>query len=211
MRKHRVFFAFLALGLASATAADAQVVAEGSALVGVTWIMAEPPARFAIRSEGAAEDLVVTDAEFATRGATLGATAGVRIDDRYSIEGLFTWVPTRLSAGEGLEAQRGEADGSVLIYGATVIYHFAETGPFRPFFGVGAGAQTTRFGDADWRSETEPMGNLVAGGEIELGRGLSLRLDARNCISAWESGVAGTDDTVRTDAMFAAGLRFTSR
>jgi outer membrane protein W len=197
----------LALALSPAIAADAQVKLEGSALMGATWMMSEPPARFAIES-GSGGDVIVGDGELDDEGITFGASVGVRFGGRYGIEGLFTWVPTQLRAPQGLEAEGGKLEGNAYSYGVTLIYHFEESGVFKPFFGVGAGAQTTRFGPAGFRSQTEPMVNFLAGGQVELMRGLALRLDARNCISAWESRIAGTDNAVRTDAIFSAGLSF---
>ena len=196
--------------LALVEPARAQMRVEGATMIGGTWIMAEPPARFAIRSGNVPGDVIVSDAELATRAVSFGAIAGLRFGDRYGVEAMFQWVPTELSAGAGLESEGGSVDGDVLMYAANGVYHFAERGPFKPFFGLGIGAQTTRFDRSGWRGETEPMLNLVAGGEVALSGRIGLRLDARNCISPWKSRVEGTDDAVRTDAVFSAGLRFST-
>jgi hypothetical protein len=196
----------LLLAVVPASPVRAQVELEASALAGATWRMSEPPSRFAIRSD--VGDIIVTDSELDTR-PTFGAILGVTFGDSNTIEALFSWAPMELTAVDGLEAVGGETDADVLVYSLTVLHHFAESGPFKPFFGLGAGAQTTRFQPVGWRSETEPMVNLIAGGLVELRPGLSLRLDARNCISAWASNVPGVDNAVRTDAVFSAGFTFT--
>lgn len=199
--------ALVALVLLEAPA-QAQTRIEASTLVGGTWVMAEPPTRFAVRSDGSAADLVVTDGELAARNVSVSAIVGARFGPRFGVEGLLTWVPTQLKAPQSLASEGGSIDGDVLIYSATALHHFAESGPFKPFFGVGVGAQTTRFDREGWRGQTEPLVNLLAGGEIELGSGIALRLDARNCISPWKSRVSGADNAVRTDAIFSGGLTF---
>jgi hypothetical protein len=199
----------LTLALAVAPV-EAQVRLDGATMVGGTWIMAEPPQQFTIRSGGASGDVVVTDGELTASSVSLGAIFGVRFGRRVGLEGLLQWVPTQLRAPRGLETERGSVDGDVFMYSATAVYHFAQTGTFKPFFGVGVGAQTTRFDGADWRGETEPLVNLLAGGEVALRPGLAIRLDARNCISPWRSRVSGVGDAVRTDAVFSAGLSFST-
>jgi outer membrane protein W len=196
------------LALAFATApAHAQIRLEGATMIGGTWIMAKPPSQFAIRSRGASGDAIVTDGEIASNGVSYGAIFGARFG-RLGAEALLQWVPLELNAPHGLESEGGVLGGDVFMYSATAVYHFRQSGTFKPFFGIGVGAQTTRFDGTAWRGETVPMANLLAGGEVELGSGIALRLDARNCISPWRSRVAGADEAVRTDAVFSAGLAF---
>lgn len=187
--------------------AQATIEAEASILGGATFFLVDPPSQFAIH-RGDASTLIVRDGEFRT-SAGVGVNAGLRIADRFGVEGMFWWVPTRLSASEGLEAQGGRVDANNFMYGATLVYHFTQFPRIQPFAGLGVGGETLSYeSHLAWERHTHLMANGVIGANVWLNDIVAVRMEVRDCITRFESGVAGVDDTAHNDLMLSAGLNF---
>jgi hypothetical protein len=52
------------------------------------------------------------------------------------------------------------------------------------------------------------MGNAVLGLYVQIREGLGLRIEARDCIARFESGVNAVNDTWENDLMTLVGLSF---
>ena len=197
----------LVAGAFGSARAQLKVEAEASTFFGGTWFLTDPPTRFAIPSAKDADPLFVENGDYRD-GVMAGVNAGFRFADRFGVEGFFAWIPTRLTATSGLEAQGGEIDATSLMYGATFLYHFTRFDRVHPFFGVGVGAETMSYDPAGLKRHTEFQGNGVVGANVWLTDGFGLRFDARDCLSSWESMITGVDDTTENDLMLSAGLNF---
>ena len=175
---------------------------EVAPFVGGTFFLSDLPAQFAIPVSGNS-DVVMENGKFAN-AFTLGMNAGIRIADRFGVEGFFGWLPTQLEAGANA-TQAFDADS--YMYGMTLLYHF-DTETVRPFLGVGAGAETFRYDNANWDGHTDFMTNVVAGLNIPFTDVMAVRLEARDCITWFESHMANVDNKAQNDLMLSAGLSF---
>jgi outer membrane protein W len=198
--------AFTAGAFGSARA-QLKVEAEASTFVGGTFFLTDPPAQFAILSAKDASPLFINGGKYRD-GVMGGFNAGLRFADHFGVEGFMAWIPTKLSAASGLEAQGGEVSANSLMYGGNVLYHFTQFTPIQPFVGVGAGGETMSFEPEGWKRSTGFQGNGLVGANVKLTKGLSLRFDARDCLSSWESKITGVDNTNENDFMFSVGLNF---
>jgi outer membrane protein W len=198
----------LALTATAFGSASAQVQVEVSTFVGGTWFLTDPPNRFAIPSAKDAQPLFVEDGSYRDY-VTAGFTAGLRFADNYAVEGFFAWMPTRLTASSGLEAQGGDMDANSFMYGGNLLYHFTQFSPtVQPFIGLGVGGETMSYEPQGWERHTTLQGNALVGTNVWLTDGIALRFDARDCLSSWESHLDGVDDTTENDLMLSVGLSF---
>src|SRR6185295_2870848 len=69
---------------------------EVTPIVGATLFLDDGPNTFAL-SRGTKDPLIVQGGRY-SNALTLGVNAGVRWNDRFAIEGLFSWLPTKLTA-----------------------------------------------------------------------------------------------------------------
>jgi len=173
---------------------------------GGTFFLSNPPSEFLIHRSGT-DALTIGEGEFKNQ-FTFGLDAGVRIDERYGVEAFFSWLPTELSAATGLSRA---VDVNGYMYGLTFLYHFDPAAQFKPFLGLGVGAETFDYKMAGWDTETEYMGNVVAGANVPLTDLLALRLEARDCITFFDPGIAGADTKTQNDLMLLTGLSFRFR
>jgi outer membrane protein W len=199
----------MALGLALAAHAPASAQrfqGEVSLMSGGTFFLVDPPSTFAILRQGA-QPLIVQNGQFKD-AIGVGANAGVRIGDRVSVEGMFWWVPTELSAADGLSGY-GKVMGSSLMYGGTVLYHFAPYPNIEPFVGVGAGAETMSYEKhLAWERDTDGMINGVVGSYFKFAEHLWLRAEVRDCLTRFHSGIVGVDAANHNDLMLSAGIAY---
>jgi hypothetical protein len=202
-----------ALALAATqTPAQGQVAFEVQAtpMVTGTVFLGDPPQRFAILRQQSAMPLIIDRGNYRD-GIGYGANAGVRIAERFGLEGMFFWIPTRLQAEGGLEAYGGEVDVNSLMWGATALFYFPLLGEVEPFAGLGIGAETVSYDpQMAWKRHNDLMGNVVVGGSAPLTDRLALRLEARDCITRFDSHITGIEHSTENDLMLSAGLMFRS-
>lgn len=201
----RVSALALAILVVARTPAPAQVAVEVEAgpFVGGTLFLSGTPEQFTIYRQEASP-LVLRGVELRD-AAVMGTTAGIRIAERFSVDGMYAWVPTRLTATEGLEPHGGAVDVNAFRYGVTFAYHFAPGARVQPFAGLGVGGETVSYGSRlAWNRRTERMASLAVGSDFWLTETLSLRLNAGEFVTRF----AGTPQRHR---MITAGLTFRDR
>jgi hypothetical protein len=190
--------------------AQAQITFEGqvSPMMTGTFFVADPPSRFAIMRQGSALPLVVEEGRFQDDFG-VGVNAGVRIAERFGVEGMFFWVPTSLEAENGLEAYGGEVKVNSLMWGATALYYLPRLGDLELFGGLGVGAETVNYEpELAWHRHNDVMGNVVVGANGYFTERLGIRFEVRDCVTRFESHITGIDDKMENDLMISAGLTF---
>lgn len=203
MKIKRSLAALGVLVVVATAEAQAQMVFEVTPFTGGTFFLSDPPNRFALGRRAGAP-LVLQESSF-DHAWTLGVHTGVRFDERWALEGMFSWIPTSISASSGLPAA---ADVNGFMYGLTGLFYLPVEGRVVPFLGLGVGAETFDYDIEGVENETEWMGNVAAGLHIELGEKLGLRLEARDCFARFHSGVSGIANGWENDLMTTVGLSF---
>lgn len=201
MRMQRLLAALGVVAMVAAAEAQAQVVFEVTPFTGGTFFLADPPNRFALGKRVGAPT-VVQGGEF-DDAWTVGLNTGIRINEMWAIEGMFSWLPTKLSATSGLT---NAADVNAYMYGITGLFYLPIESRVKPFVGLGFGAETFDYDIPDVETDTELMGNVLAGLFVELNDRLGLRLEARDCFARFDPDVSGVDHKWENDLMTTVGL-----
>jgi outer membrane protein W len=161
----------------NAASAQMAIEAEAGPFVGGTMFLSSSPGQLAIGRQGASP-VIVQDGQF-RNAITVGVHAGVRFAERFSLEGTYAWVPTRMTARHGLEAHGGGVDVNAIRYGLTSAYHFAPRGRFQPYVGLGVTGETLSYGPhLAWERRSSLAGTAMLGGNLWVADGLMLRLNA---------------------------------
>jgi hypothetical protein len=183
---------------------DAQV----SPMVTGTFFLTDPPERFAIHRQGATP-LIVRNGEFG-HAFGVGANAGILIAQDFGIEGMFWWIPTELTAADGLFEYGNKVDANSLMYGVTAVYYFPHIADVvEPFVGVGIGGETMSYDpELAWERHTDFMTHAVVGGHYWFNDRLALRVEGRDCLTRFHSEVEGVDSSNEHDLMISAGVTF---
>ena len=200
MKTHRMLAMVGAVAALAAAEAQAQVELEITPVGGGTFFLADPPEQFALHGQ---PGVIVQDGAF-DDAWTVGLNAGVRLNERWGIEGMFTWSATELS-GFGLAQKEGV---NVYMYGITGLYYLPVSARVTPFVGLGFGAETFDYDLSAFDSHTDLMGNAVLGLYVHLREGVGVRVEARDCIARFDSGVNGIDNSWENDLMTMVGLSF---
>jgi hypothetical protein len=138
-----------------------------------------------------------------------GLNAGIRIVERFGIEGMFFWVPTYLEADAGLEAYGGKVKVNSLMWGATALYYFPLMGELEIFGGLGVGAETLNHEpQLAWERHNDLMGNVVVGATGYFTERIGVRVEMRDCITRFDSHITGIGPSTENDLMLSAGLTF---
>jgi opacity protein-like surface antigen len=178
----------------------AQMQLDVTPFTGGTFFLADPPEQFRLGQGGDA--YLLEDSRF-TRSFTLGLDIGIVWDDTWALEGMASWIPTNLEARRGLGAT---ADVNAYMYGLTGLYYLRLDGPVDPFFGLGVGGETFDYSLPGVDTHHEWMGNAVAGLRFAVNDAFGLRLEARDCIARFNSGVSGVSNAWENDLMATIGL-----
>jgi outer membrane protein W len=173
-----------------------------------TFFLSDPPSRFAIERQGATP-LIIRSGEFG-HAVGVGIDAGVLIARDFGIQAMFWWIPTELSADEGLFEYGDQVEVNTLMYGLTAVYYFPHiASKLEPFVGVGLGAETMGYDPQfAWQRHTDFMTHAVVGGHLWLTDQLALRLEGRDCLTRFRSHVEGVGSSNEHDLMISAGLTF---
>ena len=196
--------ASVCLLLAFPLGAEAQVEFEIAPFVGGTVFLGDPPSQFALGHRHGAPDVVVRGGSFAD-AFTLGVNTGLRFNERWALEGLFSWIPTELSATSGLQ---GTEEVNGYMYGLTGLYYLPVDWPVTPFLGLGIGGETFDYAADDLDTHHDLMGNVVGGLFVPVTEGIGMRLEARDCFARFDSGVASVKDAWENDLMLTVGMSF---
>ncbi len=188
--------AFVAL----ASELQAQLHFEVAPFAGGTVFLADPPSSFHLHRQGG-EPITVVDGSF-DNALTLGVNAGFRVNDRWAIEALFSWIPTKLVSPTRTE------DVDAYMYGITGLFYIPVSGRFHPFVGAGIGAETMNYAASRVETHTELMGNVVGGLYVAVTEMTGLRFEARDCFARFDSGMPSVDDAWENDLMLTLGLSF---
>lgn len=179
----------------------AQMDIEITPFVGGTFFLNSPPDQFTIpRKNGT--PMMVTGGEF-DDGPTLGFLLGLRLEERYAIEGMFSWVSTGLSGGIV-----DPIDANSYMYSLNFVFHLPMDGRVQPFLGLGVGGETYDYQISTLENHTEWMGNVAAGLTIPLTSLAALRLEVRDCLTWFESHVSNVANVTQNDLMLSAGVTF---
>ena len=177
-------FATTAHGAAAQSAVDAELVP----FVGGSFFLSDASTPFVIsRQEGA--QLIVQDGELRSAPA-FGFSAGLRFADRFGVEGIFAWMPTRLIGVAPIPERRRVADVNSVRYGVTALYHFDEVGRIRPFAGVGVVSETMSYEPyLTSQRESDTAGSVTLGVHVPVSERLAVRVQAlQDVIGRRESG-----------------------
>lgn len=189
--------------LVGAPEVTAQVDLEITPFGGGAFFLADPPNRFALH-RGQNAPLIVDEGRF-DDAWTAGMNVGVRVNEDWGFEGMFSWIPTKLSAQDGIT---GKEDVNGYMYGVTALYYIPLDGPARPFLGLGAGGETFDYETESIETHHEFMGNVVGGLFVALDDRIGVRLEARDCFARFDSGLAAVDHAWENDLMVTMGLSF---
>jgi len=201
MKRRIPTLVLLALSWSLPVRAQTKVELEIAPFAGMTFYLNGLPARFALQ-RGEADPLIVEDGRY-DDGVTLGVHGGVRLGDRIAVEGMFSWVPTRLHAKAGLP---GEMDVNGFMYGGSLTYILPFSWDIEPFLGVGIGAETYDYEATGVEIDTELMGNVYAGFHYPLRSHLGLRFELRDCVTWFDSRIPGAENQAQNDLMATVGL-----
>jgi outer membrane protein W len=207
MRRAVLVALALTAGAFGTARAQLKVEAEASTFFGGTWFLTDPPGQFALHTTAETGPLYIENGTYRD-GVMAGVNAGLRFADRFGVEGFFAWIPTRLSAGSGLDAYGGRVDANSYMYGGSFLYHFTQLDRFQPFVGVGVGGETMSYDPASFERHSSFQGNGLVGANYWITDGFGLRFDARDCLSSWESKITGVENTAENDLMLSVGLNF---
>lgn len=196
----------LAVALAAAMgqpgSAQVPVEAELAPFVGGSFFLSDARAPLIVSSQGGAQT-IVQDGEL-RNAPTVGFSAGLRLADRFGLEGMFAWVPTRLIGEATIPQRRRVADVNALRYGVSLLYHLDEIGAgARPFVGVALASETMSYEPHLTRArETETAGALTLGAHLPLSNRLALRLQALQDV------IGRSERSRREQLMVTAGLSY---
>lgn len=177
---------------------QAQMELDITPFAGATFFLTDPPAEFMVG------DRLLRDSEF-RRSGTVGLHTGIRLNERWAVEGMFSWIAANLSARRGLPST---VDVNAFMYGVTALYYVPLTESVQPFIGLGGGGETFDYQIAGVDAHHEWMANAAVGLYLRANDRFGIRLEARDCIARWSSGVSGVDDGWENDLMTTVGFSF---
>jgi hypothetical protein len=148
--------------------------------------------------------LILQNASF-DHGFTVGANGGLRINEIWAVEAMFSWIPTELWATGGLS---GSEKLNAFMYGLTGLVYIPLEGRVKPFLGLGVGGETFDYTSPDIEGHTEWMGNVAGGLYLAVSEQFGLRFGARDCFARFDSGVSTVDDAWENDLMLTMGFSF---
>jgi hypothetical protein len=192
--------ALSAMMVTGAAAQTTAVEVEVTPVVGGMLYLGELPREFQLT--GADGGAVRLSGQELDHSVVFGGRAAVRFADRFGLGATVLYSPTTATGSAG-----AATDVGVWSYGLDASYHMATPSPLvQPFLIGGLGAKTYDFEGMDAVSHL--MWNVGAGVDVALHPRASLRLEARDYMSLFESEMAGVDDEIQHDLALSAGLSF---
>jgi hypothetical protein len=190
----------VALLAAPEARAQANLTLELTPFAGTTLFLASLPERYALRIGGDGT-VVVQDGRYEQAFAA-GASVGVRLDRRFSIEAMGAWWPTSLESEDGVWNEPVD----ILVHGLAGRFHVPSGSRLGPFVGAGIGVMIVDYDAAGIERVTTPLATLLGGFILSIAERAAVRLEAREMIGWLDSGVAGVDDATASNLMLTTGL-----
>jgi hypothetical protein len=192
--------ALSAMMVTGAAAQTMPVEVEVTPVVGGMLYLGELPQEFQLT--GADGGVVRLSGQELDHAVVFGGRAAVRFADRFGLGATVLYSPTTATGSAG-----AATDVGIWSYGLDASYHVATPSPLvQPFLIGGLGAKTYDFDGMDAVSHL--MWNVGAGVDVALHPRATLRLEARDYMSLFESEMAGMDDEIQHDLALSAGLSF---
>jgi hypothetical protein len=192
--------ALSAMMVTGAAAQTMPVEVEVTPVVGGMLYLGELPQEFQL--PGADGGVVRLSGQELDHAVVFGGRAAVRFADRFGLGATVLYSPTTATGSAG-----AATDVGIWSYGLDASYHVATPSPLvQPFLIGGLGAKTYDFDGMDAVSHL--MWNVGAGVDVALHPRATLRLEARDYMSLFESEMAGMDDEIQHDLALSAGLSF---
>ena len=135
----------------------------------------------------------------------LGVQAALELRPTFHLLGTFGWVPGH--------ARYPGADADVQIFQYDVGIELNAMQPlrgewwFKPFVGLGGGARSYLYSDAQLKDRTCTAGYGAAGVELEINR-TALRLEGRDNVFCFRSALDGLKSKTRSDFGLSLGLAY---
>jgi hypothetical protein len=186
--------------LCAQTTVDAELVP----FVGGSFFRPDARAPLVISRQAGAQ-LTVQDGELRNAPA-YGFSAGLRLADRFGVEGIFAWAPTRLVGSASLPQKRRVADVNTMRYGVTALHHWDEWARVRPFAGVAVSGETLSYEPyATWERETNTAAGITAGAHLPVSDRIALR------VQALQDLIGSSEPTRRAQLLLMFGLSYRER
>jgi len=148
-------------------------------------------------------------------GVLYGTQVGLSLSPNLSLIGNVGYSSSDIKVGIPFLGGISVGNSSMLIYDAGLEYNFGSSKagamPFNPFVQAGAGAMRYNINESVLNTQaTNFAGNVGVGADLALGRGLALRVLAKDYIGKFNfqdaTGLGITGETAHNLA-FSAGLR----
>jgi hypothetical protein len=148
-------------------------------------------------------------------GVLYGTQVGLSLSPNLSLIGNVGYSSSDIKVGIPFLGGVSVGNSSMLIYDAGLEYNFGSSKagamPFTPFVQAGAGAMRYNINESVLNTQaTNFAGNVGVGADLALGRGLALRVLAKDYIGKFNfqdaTGLGITGETAHNLA-FSAGLR----
>jgi hypothetical protein len=148
-------------------------------------------------------------------GVLYGTQVGLSLSPNLSLIGNVGYSSSDIKVGIPFLGGVSVGNSSMLIYDAGLEYNFGSSKagamPFNPFVQAGAGAMRYNINESVLNTQaTNFAGNVGVGADLALGRGLALRVLAKDYIGKFNfqdaTGLGITGETAHNLA-FSAGLR----
>lgn len=199
--------ATIATGLAAALPAAAQAPASG------TVLHVSPYVGYMVFGDYLKGPLGTTLSN--APGVLYGTQVGLSLSPNLSLIGNVGYSSSDIKVGIPFLGGVSVGNSSMLIYDAGLEYNFGSSKagamPFTPFVQAGAGAMRYNINESVLNTQaTNFAGNVGVGADLALGRGLALRVLAKDYIGKFNfqdaTGLGITGETAHNLA-FSAGLR----
>lgn len=166
---------------------------------GETFFLHDGPSSLALERPQAAPQIIEAPRFQDTWSA--GLTAGLRLSDRFGVEGLMTWTPTWLI---GSNFENG-TDVYAYTCALSGVAHGPAAGRLHPFAGAGVGGELDDY-SGSIHSHAHWLATVQGGLALELGDGRSVRVIARDFLAPYRAALPGGGAGWQNDVMVSAGV-----
>ena len=207
---HRLFIASASVATSLATAMPAVAQAPGSGTV----LHVSPYVGYMVFGDYLKGPIGTTLSN--APGLLYGAQVGLSLSPNLSLIGNVGYSASDIKVGIPFLGGVSVGNSSMLIYDAGLEYNFgsskAGSMPLSPFIQAGAGAMRYNINESILNTQaTNFAGNVGVGADLTLGRGLALRVLAKDYIGKFNFQDAtglGINGDVAHNFALSAGLRF---
>ena len=131
--------------------------------------------------------------------------AALELRPSFHVLGTFAWVPGEAKyIGADEDVQMFQYDVGLEL---NLVQPLRDAWLFKPFLGVGGGARTYAYADAQLPDRTCTAGYGAFGAELEIYR-TALRLEGRDNVFCFRSALPGSKSRTRSDFGLSLGLAY---